>query len=123
MNNTEYALMPTSNDETIAWVLWHIARIEDLTMGILVAGGDQLFNEEWKQKMNTPITDTGNALYDEEIIDLSEKLNIEKLLHYRNEVAKRTRKIVGNLTSDDMIRKVSSDGLEKILIEGGVIEQ
>lgn len=115
--------MPTSNDETIAWVLWHIARIEDLTMGILVAGGDQLFNEEWKQKMNTPITDTGNALYDEEIIDLSEKLNIEKLLHYRNEVAKRTRKIVGNLTSDDMIRKVSSDGLEKILIEGGVIEQ
>ncbi|WP_235839192.1 hypothetical protein [Clostridium sp. Marseille-P2415] len=32
----EYAIMPTSKDETIAWVLWHIARIEDLTMGILV---------------------------------------------------------------------------------------
>lgn len=29
--------MPTLKDETIAWVLWHIARIEDLIMGILVA--------------------------------------------------------------------------------------
>lgn len=43
----EYSIMPTSKDETIAWVLWHIARIEDLTMGILVADGGQLFNDEW----------------------------------------------------------------------------
>ena len=27
----EYCIMPTSKDETIAWVLWHISRIEDLT--------------------------------------------------------------------------------------------
>ena len=40
----EYSIMPTSTDETIAWVLWHIARIEDLTMGILAAGGEQLLS-------------------------------------------------------------------------------
>ncbi|MDR1771147.1 MAG: hypothetical protein LBS02_10980 [Hungatella sp.] len=32
----EYAIMPTGKDKTMAWVLWHIARIEDLTMGALV---------------------------------------------------------------------------------------
>lgn len=32
----EYSIMPTSKDETIAWVIWHIARIEDLTMNLLV---------------------------------------------------------------------------------------
>ena len=31
LRREEYALMPTNKDETIAWVLWHIARIEDLT--------------------------------------------------------------------------------------------
>lgn len=42
----EFSIMPTSKDETIAWVLLHTARIEDLTMGILVADGKQLFDSE-----------------------------------------------------------------------------
>lgn len=42
----EYKIMPTIKDETIAWVLWHIARIEDLTIGILVADGEQVFNNK-----------------------------------------------------------------------------
>ena len=36
LREDEYAIMPTAKDETIAWVLWHISRIEDLTMNILV---------------------------------------------------------------------------------------
>lgn len=116
----EYAIMPTNKDETIAWVIWHIARIEDLTMGILIYGGNQLFNDEWKKKLNSTITDTGNALTDEEIIKLSKSLNIPELLQYRNEVGKRTRVIVERLSSDDMKRKISSKRLEKILEEGGV---
>ena len=38
LREDEYAIMPTAKDETIAWVLWHISRIEDLTMNILVNG-------------------------------------------------------------------------------------
>jgi len=123
LGNNEYAIMPTSKDETIAWVLWHIARIEDLTMGILVAGEEQLFNEEWKEKLCAPITDTGNALSDDEIMDLSKTLNIGELLRYRNEVGKRTRRIVKNLTADNMKQKVSQIRLKKILLEGGVTKQ
>ena len=47
----EYAVMPTSKDETIAWVLWHIARVEDLTMNILAAWDKQVFYQEWKGRM------------------------------------------------------------------------
>ena len=61
LTDSEYAVMPSGRDETIAWVLWHIARIEDLTMGILAAKGNQLFNEEWQKRLNVSITDTGNA--------------------------------------------------------------
>jgi len=121
--NNEYSIMPTVKDETIAWVLWHIARIEDITMSVLVSGEEQLFNDEWKQKINSPITDTGNALSDDEIINLSKSLVKQELLCYRNEVGKRTRRIVGNLTPDDMKREVSSHGLDKILQEGGVTNQ
>jgi hypothetical protein len=116
----EYAVMPTSKDETMAWVIWHIARIEDLTMGILVSGEDQLFNDEWKMRMNAPIIDTGNALDDDGIMKLSKRLQVDELINYRSAVGKRTRQIVASLQSGDMVRKVTSDAIEKIRLVGGV---
>ncbi|SHJ00167.1 DinB family protein [Propionispora hippei] len=119
----EYRIMPTAKDETIAWVLWHIARIEDLTMGILVAAGEQLFNAEWKKQLNIPISDTGNALTDDEIMEFSKQINIDKLIAYRNTVGQRTRDIVKTLTSTDMKRRVTSPGLATIRQIGGVTDQ
>ena len=123
LSRDEYAIMPTSKDETIAWVLWHIARLEDLTMNLLVAQEEQVFNQEWKERLNVAITDTGNALSDEEIMELSQSINIGELICYRNAVAKRTRTIVSNLNAADMKRKVCSADLEKILSVGGVTQQ
>ena len=119
----EYGMMPTSKDETIAWVLWHTARIEDLTMNILVVGGKQIFDREWAKQMNTPIFDTGNGLSDDEIMELSQRLNIEKLLAYRTAVGQRTRDIVKSLSAEDMKRKVSLHRLNIIKQEGGVTNQ
>lgn len=116
----EYSIMPTSKDETIAWVLWHIARIEDLTMGILVADGNQLFNDEWKRRLNVSISDTGNALLDDEIMELSRQLNIKELISYRNAVGQRTRDIVMSLSASEMKRTVFPHGLEAVMQAGGV---
>jgi hypothetical protein len=123
LETSQYSIMPTSMDETIAWALWHIARIEDLTMNLLVADQDQLFNEEWKVKMNSSITDTANALSDEEIMKHSKNLNKQELLHYRNAVGLRTKEIIQNLTATDLLRTISKAGLDKILAEGGVTTQ
>lgn len=122
LEKQEYVIMPTKNDETIAWVLWHIARIEDITMNILVAGEPQIFDDTWKNIINSPITDTGNALDDDGIMLLSKSLNIGELLNYRNQVGKRTRQIVGSLTADDMNRRFTSADTKKILNQGGVTQ-
>lgn len=116
----EYNIMPTSNDETIAWALWHIARIEDLTMGILVADGNLLFNDEWKRRLNVSISDTGNALSDDEIMELSRQLNSKELISYRNAVGQRTRDIVRSLSANEMKRTVFLHGLESVMHAGGV---
>ncbi len=119
----EYAVMPGREDETIAWVVWHIARIEDLTMGILAARGDQLFSEDWCRKINSPIKDTGNALSDEEIMAFSKQVNYQELLDYRSAVGERTREIVRGFTFEDMKRDVNEADLMKIQREGGVTSQ
>jgi hypothetical protein len=119
----EWTIMPTVKDETIAWSIWHITRIEDLTVGILVSGDRQIFDRQQKEKLNVTIVDTGNALSDDEIMNLSESINIHSLLDYRAAVIKRTQNIVRELYADDMRRKVSSDGIEKIRAEAGVTAQ
>ena len=58
LKQNEYAIMPTGKDETIAWGLWHIARIEDLTMNILVAREEQVFNQDWRERLNSRILGT-----------------------------------------------------------------
>lgn len=92
-------------------------------MNILIADGNQVFDDRWKTRLNTTVTDTGNALTDEEIICLSKSLNIPELLNYRNEVGRRTREIVQNLLAEDMKRNVSQQGLDRILSEGGITQQ
>ena len=121
LTDSEYAVMPSGRDETIAWVLWHIARIEDLTMGILAAKGNQLFNEEWQKRLNVSITDTGNALTDDEIMLLSKNINTAELISYRNAVGERTRKIVRELDSEALKRKVSCEDIARIRQELSLI--
>ena len=123
LSPTEYAVMPTEKDETIAWAIWHIARIEDLTMNLLAANREQVFNKAWQERMNSPVTDTGNAMSDDEIIFLSRQINTEALLQYKDAVGTRSREIVAHLTPADMKRKVSPDATKRILSEGGVTEQ
>ena len=123
MSPQKYCIMPTAKDETIAWALWHIARIEDLTMNILVDSAEQVFDHQWQEKINVHISDTGNALSDDEIMLLSRNINISELLAYRNAVGKRTREILQSLSADDMKREVSANDLEKIRLTGGVTAQ
>lgn len=123
MKDEEYRALVSRDHETIIWCLWHLARIEDCTMNILVNQGTQIFDESWKSKINVSITDTGNALNEEEMMKLSKEINIKSCIKYRNQVAKQTRKIVEGLTTKDMTRKIRNEDIMRIKDVGGVTEQ
>jgi hypothetical protein len=120
--NEDYAVIPTQKDETIAWAIWHLARIEDLTMNLLVSNCNQVFNAHWKLLLNTQISDTGNAMTDEEIIDFSKNISITDLLCYRDAVGKRSREIVHSLSAEKFKEKITGDRINRIPAEGGVTQ-
>lgn len=122
LEEKDYCIMPTEKDETIAWNIWHITRIEDITINLLVNNSNQILNKEWLHKLNVQVTDTGNAMTDDEIISLSMNLNIRELQNYRNAVGKQTHNILQSLTKTDMKRKIEKWSLNKVLNEGGVLE-
>ncbi|QHQ61180.1 DinB family protein [Anaerocolumna sedimenticola] len=120
LTDEDFEVMPTSKDVTIAWNIWHITRIEDLTINILVKGWQQVLDETWLDKLQVTVKDTGNAMTDDEIIKLSKSINKQELKNYRNAVGKQTQQILSALTAEDLKRKITSDRLERIRLEGGV---
>jgi len=115
--------MPLEKDVTVAWNLWHITRIEDLTMNDLVNSDSEVLNQEWLKRLGTNIKDTGNAMSDQQIINLSMELDKEVLKEYRDAVGIRSKEILEKLTFADMERKVSKEDLNKIVNNGGLTQE
>lgn len=121
LQEKDYAIMPTDKDVTIAWNIWHITRIEDLTINILVNHSEQVLSSDWLTRLKTSVTDTGNAMTDEEIMAFSKNIDVEELLKYRADVGKQTQRVLSLLKYEDMKRKIERKDTEKILKDEGVL--
>ncbi|WP_432401557.1 DinB family protein [Wukongibacter sp. M2B1] len=106
---------------TIAYGMWHSARIEDIAMNLLVADEEQVIDKDnWLKRMNSSIYDTGNALNSDGILEFSGTIDMQALRGYRKAVGKKTRKIVNSLVYGDLKRKALESGLEKAIELGAV---
>ncbi|MCI7767374.1 MAG: DinB family protein [Oscillospiraceae bacterium] len=103
------------------WELWHISRIEDITAGILIDGGGQVFSADTAEKIGSPVFDTGNAMTDDEILEFASRVSLNALLDYRNAVGRRTREIISRMTDADVKRRFPDEAREMLFSSGGLI--
>lgn len=116
---------PVSNPDTknsIAWHLWHISRIEDMTMNILIADAPQVMNTgDWLPKLNIPFTHSGNDMTEEEISLLSSTIDLDALRAYRIEVGRQTRIIVESLNPGDFQLPIDAKRMNRLFEEQAVM--
>jgi hypothetical protein len=123
LEEAQYRQIPPGEDHSIAWIIWHLTRVEDVTMNLLVAGCDQVFEREgWLAKTGSPIKHTGNGTGLAVAQALSSAVDIDALRAYRVAVGVVTQEIVRGLTLEDFKRKVSPTHIQRILDEGAVIQ-
>jgi hypothetical protein len=121
VNEAGMRSIPPKMDHSIAWILWHLARCEDVTMNMLVAGTDQVFTQQdWKAKLNVPFVHTGNELDVQEIIRFNQAVDLEYLLEYRIAVGISTQRVVSQLTSMQLGQKVAPDRIRLVRQSGAV---
>jgi hypothetical protein len=107
--------IPHGREHSILWCIWHIARIEDVTMNLLVANTNEVFEEgQWLTKLNAPIQHTANALAEDEVEALSQQVDIAALREYRIAVGRRTREIVKTLEPGSLKKKVEQAQIERV---------
>ena len=107
-------------NENIIWNLWHIMRIEDLIVNILICEKESILNEKLKNELNISITDTGNSLTKEEIKKFAKNINIKKLKYYSDKISKNNINLIKRLKAEDIKRKINKINLEKIINGCGV---
>jgi len=112
----------SKKETSILWNIWHITRIEDLISNILIGNKETIFNKEMQEKLNIEIKDTGNAMVYSDIEIFNKNICIKELKEYRIKVGKSTKKIIVNITFDEIKRKTEKEQLEKIRKNGGVTD-
>lgn len=123
LEDGQFRIIPDGEEHSIAWIVWHLSRIEDITMNLLVAGKDQVFETGgWLSKTKSPIMHTGNGTGLDVARALSEAVELPALRAYRHAVGRATREVVKALTKPDFSRKVDPTCLQRIVDEGAVIE-
>ena len=98
------------HSKTIAYSLWHIFRIEDIVAHSLIQRDEEIFFlAEHRKHMNAPIITTGNELQGQQIVNFSQRLRLEQLYQYIEQVQESTNDLLKNLTFRDMKRKFDEE--------------
>lgn len=121
LTEEQFSEMPFANakgyhNKTIAYSIWHIMRIEDIVAHTVICNDEQIFfNDNWQRKLCSPIITTGNELVKNEIVEFSQKLNVDALYDYADKVKKSTEKLLCNLCFNELKITVSENTKQKLI--------
>jgi hypothetical protein len=114
--------IPSGNLHSIAWLLWHIARTEDVTINLLLANTDQLlFADHWFEHLAIPTRDIGTEMSAADITALSAQIDIAAVRAHRRAVGQRTREIVQQVTASELRQIVEPERIERVKVEGALV--
>lgn len=117
-------LLPPNGEHSIAWILWHLARIKDVTMNLLVAESPQVFYQaDWLERLGADIEHTGNAMDVDAARSLSQRVSIESLHADRQAVGRRTCEIAQNIQPGNLKLRVDPARLETIREQKAVLPE
>ncbi len=121
LNEPAWRTIPLKSEHSIAWIVWHMSRIEDVSMNMLLANRAQVFTEGgWQKKLNVAVADTGNLLPPEKTIRLGMEIDLNALMEYRLQVGKRTRENFLALDPHEWKCKVELKRVARLIPEGAV---
>lgn len=112
LTEAQWRTRPRPRLNSIVWLLWHMARSEDVAVNVLIAERAQVLDEDgWLQRLGLSQHAMGTGMADAEVSSVSARLDVLALRAYRLAVAARTREVVRSLPDDAWERPVAADRL------------
>ena len=112
---------PHTRLNSIAWNLWHIARVEDAGLNRFVADRPQVFDDgQWMQPLNVPWRHHGSGMTMPEVDELNSRIDLVALYDYSAAVQARTREIVAQIDPAGLDATMQPEQLRSILFDEGL---
>ena len=112
---------PRPDLNSIAWIVWHRARAEDFGVQRLVGYRPQIFDQQgWMARLNVPLRDCGTCMTDDEVTDLSARIDVAALRAYWTAVGEGTLAVVHTLHPEELDEVIDPTYLQRVIVEEGV---
>ncbi len=112
---------PHPRVNSIAWNLWHLARVEDAGLNRFVVDRPQVLDDgPWLERMKLPWRHLGGEMTFAEVDELNQRIELAALHDYTQAVQARTREIVTQIALVDLDATMTADHLQLILVDEGL---
>ena len=118
LTDEQMRVRPREDLNSLAWLMWHIARAEDIMVNTVVAGQGQVFDDAWMKRLAIGRRDFGIGMTSAEVTDLTTQVDVAALREYRDAVGRRTREVVGGFKEPDWAGEITVAAVERAADEG-----
>ena len=101
LSDAQMRLRPASLN-SIAWIVWHMARCEDVINVLLAERLQVLDQEHWLTQLNLSPRDVGTGMADNEVSEWSARVNLDALRGYYSAVGRSTVEVVTALQPQEL---------------------
>jgi DinB family protein len=102
LSEAQLRTRPHAGVNTISWLVWHSARIEDLAVNRFLFDRPQVLDEGWRERLAVPQRDVGTGMTDAQVDELSARIDLQGLKGYWDAVSARTLEVAETLRGSDL---------------------
>ena len=119
VSDDQMRVRPREDLNSLAWLMFHISRAEDIFVNTILGARTQLFDDEsWAKRLAIARRDFGIGMTSAEVTELTRQIDLGALHEYRDAVGRRTRDVVGGFKAQDWEGTVSADAVQRAAGEG-----
>ena len=118
LSDEQMRVRPREDLNSLAWLLWHIGRAEDVVVNQVLAGRPQVLDAGWVRRLGVDRRDFGIGMTSAEVTELTRQVELGALREYRDAVGKRTREVVSGFKPQDWEGQTTAEAVQSAAEQG-----
>ena len=119
----ELRICPEGQFNSLAWLIWHMARCEDVMVNSILRDGSEVLDDRWLPRLGVTTRHIGTEDTMAEVEDFSQQVDVKVLRQYRAAVAQGTRSWAETVDFSSLDRILKCAGAERAAQRGALTER
>jgi hypothetical protein len=123
LTDADLRLCPLDRHNSIAWLIWHMARCEDVIVNSVLHNGSEVLDDGWLPRLGVSTRHIGTEDTMAEVQAFSQQVDVTALRRYRAGVAQATRTWIETIDFSSLDKILKCAGAERAAQRGAFNER